>query len=45
MQYRYRSQGPFMDVHFKHGPSDEQGKQVARLWFNEDGDLDQAEFY
>lgn len=28
-----------MDVHFKHGPSDEQGKQIARLWLNEDGDL------
>jgi len=42
MRYRYRSQGPFMDVHFKREEWLTDGLQryvPVRLWFNEDGDL------
>jgi hypothetical protein len=42
MKYRYRSQGPWIDVHFKRGEwvTDGLEKYVfTRLWFNEDGDL------
>ncbi|KAM3507751.1 hypothetical protein MY11210_007031 [Beauveria gryllotalpidicola] len=43
MKYRYRSQGPWIDAHFKRQEWIEDGlnKHVfARLWFNEDGDLE-----
>ncbi|KAL7919271.1 hypothetical protein ACQKWADRAFT_301907 [Trichoderma austrokoningii] len=42
MRYRYRSQGPFMNVHFKceEWVTAELERYVPiRLWFNEDGDL------
>ena len=49
MRYRYRSQGPWIDVHFKreHWVTNGVGKYVfTRLWFNEDGDLDKdPEFF
>ncbi|EGX92299.1 hypothetical protein CCM_03671 [Cordyceps militaris CM01] len=43
MKYRYRSQGPWIDVHFQSDAwvRDGLNKYVfARLWFNEDGDLE-----
>ena len=49
MKYRYRSQGPWIDVHFKREQWIRDGldKHVfARLWFNEDGDLEkEPEFF
>ncbi|KAL3437124.1 hypothetical protein BDV09DRAFT_163841 [Aspergillus tetrazonus] len=42
MRYRYRAQGPFMDVHFKRSQWVAEGLDrhvLSRLWFNEDGDL------
>lgn len=49
MRYRYSSQGPFVDVHFKREEwvTDGLEKHVfTRLWFNEDGDLYKApEFF
>ncbi|KAF1738931.1 hypothetical protein CRV24_000860 [Beauveria bassiana] len=43
MKYRYRSQGPWIDVHFKRQEwiGNRPNKYVfARLWFNEHGDLE-----
>ncbi|UKZ73824.1 hypothetical protein TrVFT333_001477 [Trichoderma virens FT-333] len=49
MRYRYRSQGPFIDVHFKCEEWVTAGLEryvPIRLWFNEDGDLEKdAEVY
>lgn len=41
MKYRYRSQGPWSDVHFKQASSltdRPDGSMVATLRFDEDGD-------
>lgn len=38
MKYRYRCQGPFLDVHFKKGEKVKTYVSI-RLWFDEDGDL------
>lgn len=49
MKYRYRSQGPWIDVQFKrqHWVLDGLDNYAfTRLWFNEDGDLERdPEFF